>query len=450
MSKRGAMNSEQIVEFILDTGWDDLPDETRQWSRRCLLDTVGVAIGGRKTPLSAIIYEHVVAVYGGRHTRLWLDERTVSPPGATLAHAMTIDALDIHDGHMLTKGHAGAALIPAALAGLSLESDGPVSGRELLTSLAVGYEIAIRAGMALHATACDYHTSGAWNALGCAAITARRLKMNPAQTRHALGIAEYHGPRSQMMRCIAHPTMLKDGSGWGAFTGISAAMMAAGGFTGAPAWTVEKEDVAKIWADLGQRWTISEQYFKPNAICRWAQPAMRGAQLLQQTHAIPAESIRRIRISTFHEASRLTVRRPQNTEEAQYSLPFAVAAVLVHGRLGPDELNGTALENPQVLSLAERVELVEADAFNARYPAERVSRVEIETDTGEWFDSGEVKPDWDVTAPPTDVALREKFRWVAGTMLPEARVATLEKCVWRCAKLDNAEQINALLADRPA
>src|SRR5207249_1978270 len=108
-----------------------------------------------------------------------------------LANGMTIDALDIHDGYKLVKGHAGAAVVPATLATLTLDQQGTVSGRELLTTLVVGYEVALRAGLALHATACDYHTSGAWNALGCAAITARRLELSAEQTRHALGIAEY-------------------------------------------------------------------------------------------------------------------------------------------------------------------------------------------------------------------------------------------------------------------
>jgi 2-methylcitrate dehydratase PrpD len=442
------LNPEQIVSFILNTRLEDLPDEARRWGRRCLLDTLGAAIGGRAMPMSAITYDHVAAVYGGRQARLWLDGRSVSAPGAALAHGMTIDALDIHDGHMLTKGHAGAALIPAALATVSLERDaGFVSGRELLASLVVGYEIAIRAGMALHATACDYHTSGAWNALGCAAITARRLKLDAGRTRHALGIAEYHGPRSPMMRDIDYPTMVKDGSGWGAFVGVSAAMMAARGFTGAPALTVEGADVAQIWADLGQHWTITEQYFKSNAICRWAQPAMHGAQRLQRTHAISLEEIRRIRVFTFREASRLTVRHPQTTEEAQYSLPFAVAAVLVHGHLGPDELSGSALSQPQVLALADRVELIEDDAFSARYPAERVSRVEIETLPGERFDSGEVKPEWDVTAPPTDEELGRKFRWLVADRLPASRAAALEARAWHVDQLADAEELNELLAD---
>jgi 2-methylcitrate dehydratase PrpD len=223
--------------------------------------------------------------------------------------------------------------------------------------------------------------------------------LDSAQTRHALGIAEYHGPRSQMMRCVDHPTMLKDGSGWGAMTGVSAGLLARAGFTGAPASTVESPEVTGFWADLGQTWLITEQYFKPYAVCRWAQPAIAGALALQQAHQLPVESIQRIRVSTFHEASRLTCRQPQSTEEAQYSLPFPVAAALVYGQLGPAELNGQTLRDPTVLSLSDQIELVEAPAFSARFPQERIARVQIETTTGVGLDSGEVQARWDAADP---------------------------------------------------
>ena len=156
---------------------------------------------------------------GAGGARILLDGRRASPAGAAFAGASTIDAFDAHDGHPLTKGHAGVAVLPALFAVADAEGGG--DGRDLLVALVLGYEVAIRAGIALHASVPDYHTSGAWNALGCAAVAARLLGLSADATRHALGIAEYHGPRSQMMRCIDHPTMVKDGSGWGAFAGVT-------------------------------------------------------------------------------------------------------------------------------------------------------------------------------------------------------------------------------------
>ncbi len=437
----------RIIEFIHEINWPHLPTDVRGQARRCLLDTLGAAIGGRRTYLSGIVHDFVASVYKGQGAHLWLDGREVSPPGAALANGMTIDSLDIHDGYVLTKGHAGAAVVPASLATLALNHEAKVSGQELLTTLVIGYEMALRAGIALHATACDYHTSGAWNALGCAAMTARRLGLTGNQTGHALGIAEYHGPRSPMMRCIDHPTMLKDGSGWGAMTGVSAALLAGNGFTGAPALTVESPAVAEFWAGLGTNWLITDQYFKPDAVCRWAQPAIAGVLALQQAHSLPPETVQRIRVFTFYEATRLACRHPQTTEEAQYSLPFPVAAALAYGQLGPTELSGPALNDPLVLSLVDRVELVEEPTFSARFPARRLTRVEIETTDGAIFDSGEVQARWEAANPPTDTQLREKFRWLAHTSLSESRTAMLEEMIWQCADLSDAADLTALLAD---
>jgi len=55
-----------------------------------------VAIGGRQTAVSRIIYNHAAHVFGGSGGQLWFDSRTVSMPGAALALGMTIDSLDAH------------------------------------------------------------------------------------------------------------------------------------------------------------------------------------------------------------------------------------------------------------------------------------------------------------------------------------------------------------------
>ena len=138
-----------------------------------------------------------------------------------------------------------------------------------------------------------------------------------------------------MMRCIDHPTMVKDGSGWGALAGVSAAYLAADGFTGAPALLIEGETEAHIWRDLGIDWEIARQYFKPDPICRWAQPAMDATGALIAQHQPARRDIVAIEIRTFAEAVRLGVRPPRSTEEAQYAIGFPVAAIVARGRLGP-------------------------------------------------------------------------------------------------------------------
>lgn len=436
------------IAFIHETDFDSLPADVVHMAKRVLLDTLGVAITGRQTELADIVYHHAAVAYGGQAAKLWLDGRYVSLPGAVLAHATACDAVDMHDGFQLTKGHAGAALIPAALALLKPGT----SGRELLTMLAVGYEIAIRAGVTLHATVTDYHTSGAWNTLGCAAMYARSRQLTYDQTRHALGIAEYNGPRSQMMRCIDYPTMLKDGTGWGAMAGISAGMLAESGFTGAPAITVEplgskveRDEVNKQWGNLGQAWLILGQYFKQYAVCYWAQPAVAAALTLKERHQIDPADIRRIEVHTFHEASRLAMREPRSTEEAQYSLPFPVGAALVHGQLTARELQADQLKHPDVLRLSNLVEMFEVDAYNEIFPSDRFCHLTVETADGQTVHSERTRPPWTEKEPPSDNLLDTKFKQIASQTLPQEKVNRLSALIWHTDELDDASEILELL-----
>jgi len=391
-----------------------LPPPVLHQARRCLLDLVGVAAAGSRTDLAGLIAAHAATQFGpgtgATPATIIFDPAAhkASATGAALAGGMGIDAIDAHDGHPLTKGHAGCGLFPALLALAETESpDMPIG--EFLGHLAIGYEIAIRCGIGLHATAPDYHTSGAWIAVGVAVTGALMTGADLETVRHAAGIAEYHGPRSQMMRCIDHPTMLKDGSGWGAMAGMSALMLARAGFTGAPALTVEQEDVGHLWADFGDRWRIMEQYFKPWPVCRWAQSAVEAALGLRAAHAVTPDMIERIRVCTFHEATRLATVRPADTEQAQYALPFPVAAALFHGRLGVGQISGTGLRETAVVDLAERIELSESAAFNDLFPGERWAEVELELTDGRVLSSGPVTARGDAGTPLSDAEISSKF-----------------------------------------
>jgi len=429
------------ISFIHRLSYTDLADRVIVQAKRCLLDLIGVAASGRQSDLSRIVHNFTVSQMGtsaGTAARLIFDGRPVSPAGAAYAGASTIDAFDAHDGHKLTKGHAGVALLPSVLA--SMDAAGRWDGREMLTSLVLGYEIATRAGIALHGSVNDYHTSGAWNALGCASVIARQLQLDEARTRHALGIAEYHGPRSQMMRCIDHPTMVKDGSGWGALAGVSSAYLAAEGFTGAPAVLIE-QDCSGIWDDLGERWTILEQYFKPYPVCRWAQPAAEAASRL--VGDVPISRIEAIEIRTFSQGVRLGTDLPMTTEQAQYALGFPVAALLVRGQLGADEIMGSGLADRKIAALASRISLVEDEAFSARFPAERIASATITLDDGTLLTSGPTSARGDPEAPLTDDEILQKFR-VSTAMLSPARREAIEQAI---TDLDRSEAAARILAD---
>lgn len=415
------MGATRVLDFLYETRWEDLPEDARHMAVLCVRDLLGVAAGALQTEGSRIIRDHaathIAAGPKGPSARIMFDGRAASPSGAALAGALAIDSLDAHDGYRPAKGHAAVWIVPAILAmadGEGLE----IGGHEFLTLVAIGYELGCRMAVAQHATVPDYHASGSWGAVGSAALASRMLGLDKDTAHEAMGIAEYHSPRSQMMRCIDHPTMVKDSSGWGAMTGVSSTYMAQFGFTGAPALIVDSPDCEDYWQDLGQNWLTMEQYFKPYPVCRWAQAAIVASKTLQDENGFSADMIERIEIGTFHEGCRLNHPRPTNSEEAQYSLPFPVAAMLVRGQCGAEEVT-SGFRDPEILALADRIDMVEDDECNRRFPAERVARSTITLKDGRRLESPITQTDGDPETPLSAETLLSKFHILTDPMLGE-------------------------------
>jgi len=212
-----------------------------------------------------------------------------------------------------------------------------------------------------------------------------------------------------MMRCIDAPTMVKDGSGWGAMAGVSAAYLAKDGFTGAPAITMEGPELAAVWADLGSIWYVTQQYIKLYPVCRWAQPAAEGVLALVRDHDISADQVARIKVETFHEAKRLNA-IPTNTEQAQYSLPFATAAALVRGTIRVQEVTQNGLDDPQIMELAKQVEISETETFNTAFPARRFARVHLHLKAGRVLSSEATEAQGDPENKVSDAVIWSKFQ----------------------------------------
>ena len=133
------MGQADVPAFVRQLAFADLPADVVVQAQRCLVDLVGVAAAGSTTQAAAIANTYAATQLCGRDrdARILFDGRRAGIAGAAFAGATTIDALDGHDGHVLTKGHAGVAILPALLALVDRGTDGEVraavDGRELLT-----------------------------------------------------------------------------------------------------------------------------------------------------------------------------------------------------------------------------------------------------------------------------------------------------------------------------
>jgi 2-methylcitrate dehydratase PrpD len=168
-----------------------LPPSVQRRLAWLILDLGAVLVAGRVAECSAIAARHASAAFGGNDATLVLTGQAASAPGAAWANGVLANALDFDDGHREVKGHPGAVVIPAVLAAGERAGAG---AEAMFAAAAVGYEVAIRAGLNQHRMSGAYHGSGSWGAVGAAAAAARLEGLDAGRLRHALGLAEYHAP----------------------------------------------------------------------------------------------------------------------------------------------------------------------------------------------------------------------------------------------------------------
>jgi 2-methylcitrate dehydratase PrpD len=434
-----------VAEFACTARWEDLSADVRSQAIRCVLDLCGAAVAGSRTQAAHSAVSYALYAHGNGPSTIIGTGATSTPVGAALANGFAASALDIDDGYRPVKGHPGAVVFPAVLA--AAEEAGS-SGAEFLTALVVGYEVAMRAGCILHSLYDCYHGSGAWAPIGAAAGVARVLGCNAEQAWHALGIAEFHAAMAPEMRSVEHPSMLKDGIGWGAMVGIASGQLAARGFTGIPALFDAGRPGPHLTESLGDEYLILDLYFKTYACCRWAQPAIEGALSAARRIGATATDVAKVRVHTFEAATHLLSASPRTTEEAQFSLPWPVACALIDGVVGPEQVTGASLTDPARRGLAARVEIVVDTELEEAFPERALAWVEIETTEGSRSRSGILAARGDAGMRLCDQELTEKFRTLADPLLGSDRAKKLASAVQRLPESPNLSEMTSLL--RPA
>lgn len=373
-----------IRKFVSNLRWRDVPDAVKTHVRYAVLDLCGAMVAGTRTRVAEIMRDTALRSFPGDDATLFVYGGRASLPGAVMSNSFAANALDIDDGYRRIKGHPGAVVVPAAAA--AAEEYDRTWG-EFLSAVLVGYEVAIRAGIAWHEYHPEYHGSGSWGSVGAAAVTGRLAGAPEDTIGEAMGVAEYHAPLVPMMRGIDVPCMAKDGIGWGAMVGTTSALMALDGFTGIPC-ILEMERFSSLSAELGERYLIEGLYFKPYACCRWAQPAVTAVATFREEVGFTPEDVAEIRIATFAESARLSQAPPRNTEEAQYNIAFPVAAAVVFGEVGADQVVEPGIHDPRVLAMMRKVAVREDERLQRDFPATCQCEVDVVLTDGTTHSSG--------------------------------------------------------------
>jgi len=400
----------EVSCFALGLRPADVPDAVRTRLGLLLLDHAAVCAAGRRVPAARLAADYAEAVHAGTDAVALLDGRRLAAAGAAFANGVLANVLDYDDGHRLAKGHPGAVVVPAALAVAQLVGAG---ADELETAVLVGYEVALRAAVRQHERMPLYHASGSWGALGATTACGRLLGLSEDAFGHALGLAEYHAPIALMSRAVTDPAMTKDALGWGAFIGVSSALLAASGYTALAPCFLAGPPLA-----LGERWDVLDVYVKPYPCCRWSQPAIDAALQLRRDAAWREAPITRLAVETFAPADTLSRRVPVTTEEMQYSLTWPVAVALTEGRFGVDEvLDLAGLGDGEAARLERTIVVRTLPELTDAFPGRRLSEVVVEWADGSSLRSGRVE----AGGEPDSASWTEVIEAKAARFLPAVR-----------------------------
>ena len=405
----------RLENYILNTRWEKLPAQVQERLKGCAVDLFGALLVGSRSRQFAAGLKLANSLFGKGDIPVIGTSDKLCFAGAATAMGHSSNAYDIDDGHNLTRAHPGTSFIGAVLAA-AYEKD--VSRNEFLTTLLVAYETTVRMGAALM----DYyqyaHSSGTFGAVGVAAGVGRLYGFTKEQLNNALSVAEFNAPLVPGIRSVEYPSMNKDGVPFGVMTGVLAVLNTQCGFTGNK-HMLEAEQYRSYCDDLGQKYQVMDLYFKPYPCCRWAHPAIDACTGLMKENGLQPEDIEKVTVYTFKRATMLSKIVPKTADEAQYNIAWPVAASLVYGDFGMEQVREENLGEPKVVQMMEKLSFEVDEALDARFPAERICRAEIVTKDGRKLVSPECEPRGEAKENIGLYWLCDKFRRITAPVLSE-------------------------------
>lgn len=472
----------RMSSFASELRFEDLPNTVVHRARRLLVDTLGCALGGVSSEFGAIALG-MVRLTGGHPeaTVIGIGERSsaLAAAGANARLAGALDGDDTFPSAGQTSHHATSAVSAA----LALCERSGASGRELLTAIVAGYEVAARFGASAPpalaggagATATWRVGGGPAGVLAATVASARALRLDAPQMENALGIAGAHidlPPIKWLSARVAPMAKSMDG-GWHATSGVQAAYMSSLGMTGHAAifdgefglWRTlgyPDFDFDRLLDRLGTRWYTLDGSLKRWPCQYWMhQPLTAFARTLEVNTLRPQEIERVIlRTNSRSLAPRFCDQEPEGAVTCEFNLPHAAAMLAFEVTAGPRWYSSWALESEAVAEFRRRV-FVEPEPQSQdvtpwteegvikRLPAScmvtaRSTEFSGTAEAGlgnEWFDDTRLSDD----------DLRAKFRAMAQPMADASeiwgeRVEEIMEAAFAVDRLDDVRGLGRLLA----
>lgn len=386
-----------LGRFLANIRFEQLPADAVALARTGFTDTVGVIMVGITEPVVDIVRRTLIDPGQERVARACLSSLYVAARDAALLGATAAHALDYDDQSL--SGHPSAVLVPAILAeGEALGSN----GRDLVTAYVAGYEVwaeLLRRDANYHRK--GWHPTAVFGLIGAAAAAAVLRRLSPEGAAAALAIAASHaGGLGANFGTMTKPYH----AGRAARDGLVAARLAAAGMSAGRdtlespqgflnAFSPERADRDSP-ARAGLEWYLPRQSLciKKYPTCYFMHRSFEASVKMLAGRRIGPEDIAEIEVTMGRGQTTVLVNeRPQTGLEAKFSEQFAMAAAVLLGRMGVEELTDAVVRRADIQAFFPKVKLKAVDEYDTRDPAHSpTERVRIRLANGEILDSGPI------------------------------------------------------------
>lgn len=454
-----------LAKNLVSVRYEDLPQEVIEHTKKQVLDILGVALGGSSKAGVKELAEIVTEWGGKEESTIFCFGKKVPAPNAAQVNASMAHALDYDDtGDGPT--HQSVITVPTALA--IAERQGKVSGKEFITTVALGADLMGRLGLAFRSgkktASVAGHPGGGWHLtalygyFAAAGIAGRIIGLNTEKMIDAFGIA-YHQSAGNG-QCVTEGALTKRmGPGFAVRGGIMAALMAEKGITGAHE-ALEGEvglynlyhkgeyDPAPLTTDLGKRFMGVNALMKPYPCCKGTHAYVALASDMVKKYTIKPEDIKEITV--FNEDDKYFLlhpvekrSRPENPVDSQFSIIWAVATVFARGKAGIGEFTEEAIKDRSILNISRKIKVVVDKNVGERkglIPAKISITLKPDKTITEQasIDAGEEKP-----LPFAEY--ERKFRDCAGYAVKPRTPEEIEKIIDLVKELERVEDIRVLV-----
>lgn len=444
LSPEGGFACAHLGRFVADSRWDDLPEPLRHEGRRSLLNFAGCALGVARTPPVEMALRVLTPLSGADRVTVIGRAERLDPLGAAFVNAIGANLLDYDDTHLRTVIHPSAPVAPAVLA---LAEQRGLSGAAALHAFILGAEVECRIGNAVSPGhyARGWHITSTCGVFGAAAAASKLLGLDADQTAHAIGLASSQSAGNVENLASAGKNV---SVGNAAREGIFAALLAQAGYTAAPAalegplgWARAMGDrpvVEEIVGDLGQRWEMASNTYKPYPAGIVMHAVIDACLELRRELDLTADAPAEVIVSGDQLLLDRGDRPATNERDARVSIPHCAAVALLSGAGGLAEFSNAAVQDPAVAALRARIQ-VRLDASSPRGAA----TVTVVTASGRRASTTVLHAKGSATHPLTDGEIAEKVR---GLAVAGGFAGDVEAVIRTIGQIDTLTRIDPLMA----